>query len=87
VSLSPPPARAQECFEANEIRLVVLDPVSGRIGRRIATIQGADRVDALSISADGQHILISGSGEGAGNFRVDDGEVSQLRTHLDFIAW
>jgi hypothetical protein len=78
---------AQECFEAQEVRVVVLDPVTGRIVRRVATIQGTDRVVSMAITADGKHVVVSAPAEGAGNYRIDDRKVSQLPTQLAVIAW
>jgi hypothetical protein len=80
---------AQECFDQDEIRVVMLDPITGRVVRRIATIGGVRvQVAAMSVSADGRHLLVSGPRDvDIGNYRIDDGVVSQLPTHLEQIAW
>jgi hypothetical protein len=79
---------AQECFEAGEVRIVVLDPVTGRVARQVATIRGVDQARSLSVTADGQHVLLAAFGDGeVRDFRVDEGVVSRLPTHLDDIAW
>lgn len=70
------------------VRIVVLDPVTGRVVRRVATIEDVDSVRSLSVTDDGRHVLLSAVGfQTSGNYRVDDGIVSQLPTHLEQIAW
>lgn len=79
---------AQECYDIEQTRLVVIDPATGRVVRRVATVRGGGQVRSLSVSEDGRHVLLSGPGETAPrNFRIDDGTISQLSTHLDDIAW
>jgi hypothetical protein len=84
---------ANEVFAAQEshgdpgaVRIVVLDPVSGRVLRPIATVVGADVADSLSVTSDGNHVLLS---TGYDDYRIDDGRVSHLVGQHDLrpIAW
>jgi hypothetical protein len=81
----------EECGGAvDELRIVVLDPSTGRIGRRIATISGPRAASgwSFSVSPDGLHFLISADAyEVTNDYRVDNGRVSQLPTHLDSVVW
>ena len=77
----------QECYDANEVRIVVLDPVTGRVGRQVEKMQGIHSAESLSVTADGRHFVLAASGEVDVNYRVDDGTVSQLPTHLDRLVW
>lgn len=84
---------AQECRTepnqaADSVRLVVMDPITGRIGRRVATVEGVGSVTSLSVSRDGSHFLLAASDFGIdSNDRIDDGRVSQLPTNLQRLVW
>jgi hypothetical protein len=62
--------------------------MSGRIVRRIATIIGIDHPWSLSVTPDGRHIVLSAPADpGHINYRVDDGRIGTLPTHLDRLVW
>jgi hypothetical protein len=64
--------------------------VTGQVLRQIATFPGAELVRSLSVTGAGAHVLLAADLVGTGdfvNYRVDDGVVSQLSTHLDRLVW
>ncbi|MDX6200250.1 MAG: hypothetical protein QOJ79_3401 [Actinomycetota bacterium] len=78
---------AQESFgDPGAVRIVVLDPVSGRVRRTIADVIGVDTADALCVTNDGRHVLLS---TGYDDYRIDDGRISHLGSSHDLrpIAW
>jgi hypothetical protein len=79
----------QECLGEGQpsLRIVVIEPVTGRVLRRVATIEGVDQARSLSVSDDGTHVLLSAVGFDAdGTYRVDDGVVSKLPAYREHVA-
>ena len=81
----------QECYDGSSdgtLRVVVLDPVRGRVVRQVATLERADSVPSLAVSADGRHVLLAQSWDTSWrDLRIDDGVVSQLPTGLQRLVW
>lgn len=71
------------------IRIVVLDPVSGRVLREVATISGRGVVNSLAVTPDGRHLLLSAWDENRSLrvLRIDDGEISQLPPRIGGGVW
>jgi hypothetical protein len=77
----------QECYEESAVHVVELDPVTGealRVGDLTFRGLQSPLVRSLSVVGDGAHALLSVDG---GNYRIDNGVISVLPTHLDEIVW
>lgn len=83
---------AQVCTSGTRqstVRVVVLDPVSGRVVREVATVDGRSYADALAVTPDGRHLLLSAADDNRSMeaLRIDDGEVSQLPPPVTRGVW